>query len=126
MIFSRRCALVLLCGLASSLFAAAAKKPKTATEPVAAYKGAIVMDAATGNILFEDRADTISAPASMTKLMTFAVLHDRLAAGAITLNTPVRITKEDAKPGTKVYLDPRETFPIEELIYAMMIQSAND
>lgn len=28
--------------------------------------------------------------------------------------------------GTQVYLDPRETFPVDELIYAMMIQSAND
>jgi D-alanyl-D-alanine carboxypeptidase (penicillin-binding protein 5/6) len=63
----------------------------------------------------------------MTKLMTFAVLHDRIAAGALTLATPVRITTEDAgKGGTQVYLDPRETFPVEELVYAMMIQSAND
>src|SRR5262249_35016476 len=50
-----------------------------------------------------------------------------LASGALTLQTPVKIAPEDAKMGgTQVYLDPRETFPVEELIYAMMIQSAND
>lgn len=93
----------------------------------ASYKGAIVMDAATGNVLFEDRADIVSPPASMTKLMTFAVVHDALLKGTLRLDTPVKITPEDAKMGgTQVYLDPRETFPVEELIYAMMIQSAND
>jgi D-alanyl-D-alanine carboxypeptidase (penicillin-binding protein 5/6) len=101
------------------------------TRPAAAiaggYKGAIIMDAATGAVLFEDQADLVSAPASMTKLMTFAVLDDLLRAGTITLATPIRITPEDANMGgSQVYLDPRETFSVEELIYAMMVQSAND
>lgn len=92
-----------------------------------AYAGFIVTDAATGAVLLEENADVANPPASMAKLMTFAVLHDKLAGGAITLQTPVRITTEDAKMGgTQVFLDPRETFPVEELIYAMMIQSAND
>lgn len=92
-----------------------------------AVRGAIVMDAITGKIIFEDRADTVSPPASMTKLMTFAVVYDRLKAGTIRLDTPVRVTVQDSKMGgTQVFLDPRETFSVEELIYAMMIQSAND
>src|SRR5262249_54491304 len=91
------------------------------------YKGAIVMDAATGNVLFERNADAVNPPASMTKLMTFAVLYDKLQSGTLKLDTPVRIANDDAKVGgTQVYLDPRETFPVEELIYAMMIESAND
>ena len=99
------------------------------TKPAArgSYVGAIVTDAASGQVLFEDHADVSNPPASMTKLMTFAILSDKLASGALTLQTPVRVTAEDAKMGgTQVYLDPRETFPVEELIYAMMIQSAND
>ena len=75
-----------------------------------AYVGAIVIDAASGQTLFEDNADEQNPPASMTKLMTYAVLSDKLASGSITLQTPVRITIEDAKMGgTQVYLDPRET-----------------
>lgn len=96
-------------------------------DDASAYKGAIVMDATTGTVLLEDRADTVSPPASMTKLMTFAVLHERIASGVLTLTTPVKISNEDAgMGGTQVFLDPRETFSVEELIFAMMIQSAND
>jgi D-alanyl-D-alanine carboxypeptidase len=100
----------------------------TATTTLRAdYKGAIVMDAATGNILFEENADVISPPASVTKLMTFLVVHDAIAAGKISLATPVPIAAEDYKMGgTQVWLEPGETFPVEELIYALMIQSAND
>ena len=91
------------------------------------YTGAITLDADTGTVLFESNADESNPPASMTKLMTFAVVHDKLKAGNLTLQTPVPITAEDAAMGgTQVYLDPREIFPVEELLYAMMIQSAND
>lgn len=130
MIFARLGAVAILFVASSAGFAAGARQQPTrpaAAENATAYKGAIVIDAATGEVLFEDRADTITPPASMAKLMTFAVLHDKIASGALTLQTPVKITAEDAKKGgTQVYLDPRETFPVEELIYAMMIQSAND
>jgi D-alanyl-D-alanine carboxypeptidase len=92
-----------------------------------AYLGAIVTDAGTGRVLFEDNADVSNPPASMTKLMTFAVLHDRLVSGTLTLETPVIVTAADSKMGgTQVWLKEKETFPVEELIYAMMIQSAND
>lgn len=128
MIFVRRCLLAVVLTVSPALFAASAKKrPAHAVDDATAFKGAIVMDAATGKVLFEDRADTVTPPASMTKLMTFAVLHDRIASGALKLDTAVKITNEDAKiGGTQVFLDPRETFPVEELVYAMMIQSAND
>jgi D-alanyl-D-alanine carboxypeptidase (penicillin-binding protein 5/6) len=128
MIFSRGLMMAISMGVVPGLFAASAKRaaPRVA-DAGPAYKGAIVMDAATGNILFEAKADVVSPPASMTKLMTFALLHDRIASGALTLATPVKITNEDARMGgTQVFLDPRETFPVEELIFAMMIQSAND
>jgi D-alanyl-D-alanine carboxypeptidase len=132
MIFSRSsfalAAAAVLVLTAPSGVAATKKQPMRPSDPeTGTYRGAIVVDAATGNVLFEDRADTVSPPASMTKLMTFAVLYDKLSNGTLTLDTPVRIVSEDAKiGGTQVFLDPRETFPVEELIYAMMIQSAND
>ena len=113
--------------LTPALFAAEARKAPTRPGNATPYKGAIVTYAVTGNVLFDDRADTVTPPASMTKLMTFAIVHDRIAAGAIALSTPVKIAVPDSKiGGTQVYLDPRETFSVEELVYAMMIQSAND
>ncbi len=110
-----------------ALHSARAAAAQKSASPELGYKSAIVTDAATGTVLFEHDADVVSPPASMTKLMTFAVLFDQLANGALRLDTPVQITPEDARMGgTQVFLDPRETFSVEELIYAMMIQSAND
>jgi len=95
------------------------------------YKGAIVTDAASGAVLFQDNADEISPPASMTKLMTFAVLDDAIREGRISLRTPITVTSADAKvamqrDSTNVWLKTGEVFSVEELVYAMMIQSAND
>lgn len=109
------------------LLAAVLAGAVSAKEARPAYLGAIVIDAESGQVLFEDKADVVSPPASMTKLMTFAVLHDKLASGALTPETPVTITAEDSRiGGTQVWLKQGETFPVDDLIYAMMIQSGND
>lgn len=111
----------------TSLALAKTKATTHATPSPGSYAGAIVIDVATGQTIWEDGADVANPPASMTKLMTFAVLHDKLADGSLTLQTMVQVDASDAKMGgTQVYLDPREQFTVEELIYAMMIQSAND
>lgn len=125
----RRASVLLFCAAALlPLSASAARKAAPAhSSESGTYKSVVVMDAATGKILHAENAELVSPPASMTKLMTFAVLSDKLASGALTLETPVAIDITDAKMGgTQVFLDPRETFSVEELIYAMMIQSAND
>lgn len=120
--FRRMTRLALACLLATGIPAAASAVP---------YKGAIVLDCATGRALFEDGADEVSPPASMTKLMTFAVIEDQLRAGAFKLDTPVTVTPADAKvamlkDSTSVWLKTNEVFTVDEMIYAMMIQSAND
>ena len=123
--------LLVVCVLAtaSAGFAQTKARPTRPGEAANAgtYKGYVAIDAATGATLLEDNADSVSPPASMTKLMTFAILHDKLAAGELSLTTQVQIDASDARMGgTQVYLDPRETFSVEELLYALMIQSAND
>lgn len=119
MTFLPRCSLVLL------LLAPAVAAFARSAEPD--YRGAIVTDAATGNVLFEDHADEVSPPASMTKLMTFLIVQDRIASGAMTLQTPVPVSAASAKiGGTQVWLKQGEVFPVEEMLYAMLIQSAND
>ena len=117
------CRLTVLAAISFNLTVASAV-PKA---PRSGYVGAIVTDADTGQVLFEDNADVLSPPASMTKLMTFAVLHDKLKAGSIKREDQVVVAAADSKiGGTQVWLKEKETFPVEELIYAMMIQSAND
>lgn len=122
--------LVLAAGL---VLLAALRLPVSGAAPRGnpSYKGAILMDAASGRVLLEDSADEVSPPASMTKLMTYAVLDDRIKSGALSLDSPITITSADAKvammrDSTCVWLKTGEVFPVEELIYAMMIRSAND
>jgi D-alanyl-D-alanine carboxypeptidase len=115
--------IVLVSLLSASLLAAKDARPP--------YVGAILVEAESGAVLFEDKADVANPPASMTKLMTFAVLHDRLTDGALKLDNLVTVNRDEAKfamksDSTAVWLKEKETFSIEELIYAMMIQSAND
>lgn len=128
-VWSRFFFVVVLAAGWSAPFASArvrAQPSRTAT-PGIEYKGAVVMDAATGNVLFEDHDGESSPPASMTKLMTFAVVYDKVTGGSITLQTPITVTAADSKiGGTQVWLKEGETFTVEELLYAMMIQSAND
>ncbi len=86
-----------------------------------------MVDAATGKVLIDENADIVSPPASVTKLMTFLVVQDRIREGKLTLQTPVTADASDSKMGgTQVWLKEGETFPVEELLYALMIQSAND
>ena len=91
------------------------------------YLGAIVTDAATGAVLFEDNADARGFPASITKLMTFAVVMDQVEGGRISLNDPITVSAEAARTGgSQVYLKQGEVFSVDDLLHALMIQSAND
>ena len=91
------------------------------------YLGAIVVDAATGKVLFEDNADAKGYPASVTKLMVLLVILDAVDSRHLTLDEPVTVTAESAKiGGSQVYLKEGEVFSVDELLYALIVQSAND
>ncbi len=91
------------------------------------YLGAIAVDAATGKVLFERYADTRGYPASVTKLMTLLVVLEAVDAHRLKLDDKVTVTKEAAKiGGSQVYLKENEVFTVDELLYALIIQSAND
>ncbi len=119
--YIRRLAVVII--LFGCLVSAGALE-KVARNP---YLGAVVIDAATGRVLYEDNADAPGYPASVTKLMTFFVVMDRVHAGQLTLETPITVSAEAARTGgSQVYLKQGEVFTVDELLYALMIQSAND
>jgi len=114
----------LLIVLTAALVCPAARGQSIARDP---YNGAIVIDAADGDVLFEDGADKPGYPASMLKLMTLFVVLDRIENGYLNLGDTVQVTKEAMRMGgSQVWLDPRESFPVEELLYALIVQSAND
>ena len=128
---SRRSLLLAASIIASAIAAIAAPRtPARASAPAInpdAFRGAIVIDAATGNVLFESKADVESPPASVTKLMTFCLVEDRLKDSTLTLETPVTVTAEASHTGgSRVWLVDKEKITVEELLYALMVHSAND
>ena len=81
------------------------------------------MDAATGKILFQKEPDLRLPPASTTKVMT-AILA--LESGR-KLSERLTVSKEATRvPASKLYLRPGQSMPIEELLYGIMLASAND
>lgn len=91
------------------------------------YRSALVIDAATGRVLFDDQSSTLVYPASVLKLMDLLVIFEQLEKGTVRLDDLVPVTPESAKMGgSQVYLDPKEQFSVEDLLYALAVQSAND
>jgi D-alanyl-D-alanine carboxypeptidase (penicillin-binding protein 5/6) len=91
------------------------------------YFGAIAVDAATGRAFFEDHADRKGYPASMVKLMDLLIVLEKVKQGELSLSEEVLTTAEAARMGgTQVFLKEGETFSVEDLLYAMMVRSAND
>lgn len=91
------------------------------------YAGAIAVDYQSGAALFEDNANRRAYPASMIKLMNLYLIMDHIEMGLLHSNDKVEITREVALiGGRQVWLAEGEVFSIEELIYAMMVHSAND
>ena len=98
-----------------------------APSDAAAFRSAIVIDAATGRVLFEDKADVQNPPASVTKLMTFLIVAEKIKQGELTPDTPVTVTAEAARTGgSQVWLVDKEQIKLDEILYALMVQSAND
>jgi serine-type D-Ala-D-Ala carboxypeptidase (penicillin-binding protein 5/6) len=111
-------------GLALSASAGLAGLDERKADP---YLGAIAVETSTGKVLFEDGADRVGYPASMIKLMTLFVTLDRAAGGEVSLDDPVRVSREaEAVGGRQVWLAAGEVFALRELLYAMMVHSAND
>jgi len=96
----------------------------TARDP---YRGAIAFDAESGRVLFEDGADTPSLPASMVKMMDLLLVLEAVERGELRESDKVAVSARAAKTGgSQVFLDPRESFTLENMLYALMVQSAND
>lgn len=91
------------------------------------YRGAIAVDAASGRILFSDHPDEPCIPASMVKMMDLLLVQEMIERGEARTNDMVGVSARAYNTGgSQVYLDPKESFTLEDMLYALMIQSAND
>jgi serine-type D-Ala-D-Ala carboxypeptidase (penicillin-binding protein 5/6) len=93
---------------------------------------AILIDGKTGEVFFEKAADVPVPPASMTKLMTQAVVFDQLKAGILSDDQEFNVS-EDAwrrggspSGGSTMYAELNSKLRIIDLLRGAIIQSAND
>src|SRR5206468_4793014 len=121
---TRRAAAVAAWGaLIASAALARTHQPEVATAP-AAY---LVIDADSGTVLAEHDTHRRWPPASMTKMMTVLLAMERVQDRTLSLDEPVRTSAWASRiGGSQVYLAAGETFPLGELLKAIMIASAND
>ena len=92
-------------------------------------RAGIIVDLETRKVLWHKNANKAVPIASMTKLMTVLVAYEMVqdASSGYTLDTPVKVTNAAYRiGGSQVYLDPKETFSLRELMMAASIKSAND
>ena len=116
------CLLVIL--LAGSGPSSAARYTVAEDPPFAA---AFLVEAETGTILFSYDADKPRSPASTQKLLLQLVVMDAVADGRLSLtDTVVTSAWASRMGGSQVFLREGEVFPLEEMMHAIVIASAND
>lgn len=96
--------------------------PVEASEPVIGASAAIVIDATTGEVLYEKNAYELLAPASTTKVLTAL-----LALATTDVDCNCIVSYEASLVGeSSIYLREGEEFTLSNLLAAALIKSAND
>ena len=99
----------------------------SAVKPRTPYRGALAVDAATGDVLFQDNADVKAHPASCTKMMTLLLVLEDLRAGRYALSDKVAASAYAATfRGSSLGVKAGEALTVDDLLYALMVRSAND
>ncbi|MFW5980246.1 MAG: D-alanyl-D-alanine carboxypeptidase family protein [Halanaerobiales bacterium] len=88
---------------------------------------AILMEAETGQVLYEKNPDEKRPPASITKIMTMLLVMEYAEKGEVDFDEEVTISEYAASMGgSQIYLGANDKLTIEELMEAVTIASAND
>jgi D-alanyl-D-alanine carboxypeptidase (penicillin-binding protein 5/6) len=106
------------------------KSKRTKRPPIqnaVAYEAYAVADAETGTVFESLNIDLPRPQASLTKIMLARVVIDKIENGEIQLTDIVKVPKKaESIRGTSVYLKVGESFTLEELMQAVLVESAND
>ena len=90
-------------------------------------KSAILMEAGTGEILYEKDADISLPPASVTKVMTLLLVMEAIDAGKIGYDDMVSASAHACSMGgSQIYLKEGELMSVDDLLKSVVIASAND
>lgn len=113
-----------ICGLA---FLAVAALPAQAAGIDTPARHVALMDAATGEFLFEKDGDVLMPPSSMSKLMTIEVLFDALKKGSVKLTDAFHVSPKAWKmQGSKMFTRVDTEITVENLIQGIIVVSGND
>lgn len=121
---------IALCLVSALGLVAAAQTPVPVGEPVQiplVSKAAIVIDAASGRVLFEHNAHQPLPPASVTKVMTLVLALEAVQSGEVALTDMVTTSSRAASMGgTQIWLETGERMAFGDMLYAIAVGSAND
>ena len=88
---------------------------------------AILIEQSTGQILYEHNAHEQLRPASVTKIMSILLIMEQIDNKNLSYSDTVKCS-ETARSmgGSQIWLDPRETLTVDEMLKAICVVSAND
>ncbi len=89
---------------------------------------AVIMDYRTGEILFEKNARAPTAPASMSKLMTVAIVFEQLKNGTLQLTDGFDVSEKAwrEREGSSMWVRVDTSIPVLDLLRGIIVQSGND
>lgn len=111
----------------AAVIAAGSILPVRAAGPEITAPSAIVVEASTGQVVYEKNAEERRSPASITKIMTLLIIFDYLDNGKVKLEDEVRTSAHaQSMGGSQVFLEEGEIQTLETLIKCIAVASGND
>jgi len=121
--------LLLVFGPASVQAVGFDNRPSTENSLDLQVRSSILIEAESGQVLYEVNADKAYPIASMTKLMTEYIVLEEIQNGSLTWDEVITVTEEAKNTGkseSQIYLAPGDKHTVKELYIAMAVGSAND
>ena len=88
---------------------------------------AILVEQTTGKILYSHNIHEQLRPASVTKLMSILLIMEQLDNGKLSLDDQIPCSENaSSMGGSQIWLDPRETLSVHDMLKAICVNSAND
>jgi D-alanyl-D-alanine carboxypeptidase len=88
---------------------------------------AMIIDANTGNVLYDAAGNEPRYPASLTKMMTLYIVFDEIERGRLSFATKIKISERAASVApTKLGLEPADEITVLDAVKALITKSAND
>lgn len=113
--------------VAAAFVAFAGLSLTVAPAAVAAESSAMVIDANTGKVLYNDAGDERRYPASLTKMMTLYMTFELIEKGRLKYDDKIRVSAQAAsQPPSKLGLEAGDTITVRNAVLSLVTKSAND